>query len=445
MTGVLDGIRAIEFGMAWAGPLAMRFLGDLGADVIKIERRDDRGAGLGGGSEAVARAERDEWEWGRLPGPTFRAGVYPNADPGERPWNRAGTFNKLHRNKRALCMDLKTPAGWDAFERLVRSADILFDNFSPRGVLSLGIDAAAMHALNPRLIRVSMSGYGATGPDRNNVSYGPILEGASGLVSATGYPDGGPIKEGHAYPDPIGGLHGAFGILAALWERERTGLGTTIEISQLETYAAIGGELLLQTSVEGAPAPRGNRSRRYAPQGVYRCAADPGIGNPDIDRDDAWLAITIRSDTDWAALVEEIGAAELRDPSYAAVDGRRAAQDAIDAAIGGWTRDGDKHALAARLQVRGIAAAAVMTNKDLVEDPQLNDRGLIVEWDQPEVGPRRYAGFPIHFSEWAPPEMRPTPGLGQDNQEILRELGFDDGEIAQMQSDGVIATTPTPS
>ena len=440
MTGVLHGIRAIEFGMAWAGPLALRFLGDLGADVIKIERRDDRGAGLGGGSDAIARAEAAAWSWGELPGPTFRAGVFPNADPGEHTWNRAGTFNKLHRNKRALCMDLKTPAGWEAFERLVRSADILFDNFSPRGVDSLGIDAAAMHALNPRLIRVSMSGYGATGPDRNNVSYGPILEGASGLVSATGYPDGGPIKEGHAYPDPIGGLHGCFGILAALWERERTGVGTTIEISQLETYAAIGGELLLQTSLEGPPPRRGNRSRRYAPQGVYRCAADP-----DTTRDDAWLAITIRSDTEWAALVEEIGAAPLQDAGYATVDGRRAAHDAIDAAIGAWTRGGDKHALAARLQARGIAAAAVMTNKDLVEDPQLNDRGLIVEWDQPEVGPRRYAGFPIHFSEWPQPQMRPTPGLGQDNHEILRELGFDDAEIARMESDGVIATSPTPS
>ena len=439
VTGVLEGIRAIEFGMAWAGPLAMRFLADLGADVVKIERRDDRGAGLGGGSEGIARAEAEAWSWGELPGPTFRAGVFPNADPGEHTWNRAGIFNKLHRNKRALCMNLKTPAGWEAFERLVRSADVLFDNLSPRGVDSLGIGPEAMQGLNPRLIRVSMSGYGASGPDRNNVSYGPILEGASGLVSATGYPEGGPIKEGHALPDPIGGLHGTFAILAALWERERTGVGTTIEISQLETYAAIGGELLLQTSVEGPPARRGNRSRRYAPQGVYRCApnADTGSG-------DEWIAISIRSDEEWAAFVQEVSASEFAVANLAIEAGRRSAHVTIDAAISAWTAGQEKHAVAARLQACGVAAAAVLTNKDLVEDPHLNDRGLIVEWDQPEVGPRRYAGFPIHFSDWDPPTMQPSPGLGQHNSEILGELGFSDVEIARMAAEGVIATTPTP-
>ncbi|HJP41194.1 MAG TPA: CoA transferase [Dehalococcoidia bacterium] len=433
MNGLLNGVRVLEFGMAWAGPLAARLMGDLGADVIKIERRDARGAGRGWGSQDTAEAERSAWQWGKLPGPTFRSGIFPDADPGQHPWNRAGIFNKMNRNKRSLCVDLKVPAGWKVFELLVRSADVLLDNLSPLGVDGLGIDAARMQLLNPRLIRVSMSGFGATGPDRNNVSYGPVVEGASGLASATGYEGGEPMKMGVAFPDPVGGLHGAFAVLAALWERERTGVGTAIDLSQLETYTSIAGELLLQTSVEGRPPPtRGNRSRRFAPQGVYRCAGE-----------NSWIAITVRSDKEWIAFVEETGVAALSSREYASLEGRRVAHDEIDAAIGSWTSGFEQGELAERMQRQGIAVSPVLTNKGVVEDPHLRERGFIVEWDQPEVGSRTYGGFPIEFSDRDRPQMCPAPGLGEHNREILEELGFDAQAVDQMERDGVIATSPT--
>ena len=168
---------------------------------------------------------------GKLPGPIFRSGIYPDADPGEHPWNRQGIFNKMHRNKQSLCIDLKTTPGREVFVDLVRISDIVLDNYSPRGVASLGLDYEQLSKYNPRIITVSMSGYGLTGPDSMRVSLGPVLEAHSGLASATGYEDGGPLKMGVAFADPIAALHALAATLAALDQRDRTGVGMGLDFS----------------------------------------------------------------------------------------------------------------------------------------------------------------------------------------------------------------------
>ena len=426
---ILDGIRVLELTIAWAGPLAGRFLGDLGADVIKIEHPTSRGAGLSGFS---VEDDTKDWTWGQLPGPIFRPAIFPDADPGEEPWNRQGVFNKMNRNKRSLCIDLKQPAGREVFDRLVATSDVVLNNYSPRGVRSLGIDHDTLAAINPRIISVSLSGFGSTGPDQDRVSWGPMLEAFSGLAATTGYPDRGPIKMGAALPDPMGGTHCTVAILAALAERERTGSGMFVDISQLETYSSLGGELYVAASVTGEPpARRGNRSPQHAPQGVYPCAGD-----------DAWIAITVQSDDQWVALAERVGNEDLLDPELRLTAARFARHDELDAALAAWTAPQGKFALMHQLQAAGVPASASFTNGDLVEDPHLAARGFIVEWDQPAVGPRRYAGFPIHFSRTPPPPMRPTPDLGADNRAILAELEFDDASIDALERDAVIARTP---
>ena len=175
----------------------------------------------------------------------------------------------------------------------------MLDNFSPRGSRSLGIDHATIREWNPRIISISATGYGHTGPLQQRVSYGPILEAHSGATSVTGYPGVGPLKMGHAFPDPVGGLHTAFALLAALRERERSGEGMFVDISQLETYLGICGELALLSSVEGQPAQRGNRHWSDAPQGVYPCRP---TGEDAADALDVWIAITIDSDEGLARL-----------------------------------------------------------------------------------------------------------------------------------------------
>ena len=435
--GMLSGVRVVEFGYAWAGPLVGRTMGDLGADVIKVEQDNARGGPVP--DDPVLRAALDDWRRGEQVEPTLRASVYPEGQPGAEPWNRSGIYNKHNRNKRGLCANLKTPSGKRIWRRLVEESDVIVDNFSPRGSKSLGIDYETVKRWNPRIISVSCTGYGHTGPFRQRVSYGPVLEAHSGATSVTGYLEGGPMKMGHAFPDPIGGLHGAFAALAALWERDETGQGCFVDLSQLQTYTAVAGELVLETSVQGQPHTRGNRSRDGSLQGVYRCRDE----SPDARESmDMWIAITIEDDDAWGRFKRVVGDGRLDDSRFESKAGRFALHDELDALISAWTRDCDRFELAARLQAADIAALPVMTNGDLVQSEHLRARGFIVEWDQPGVGTYEYGGSPIHFSDRGPAEMRPAPRLGGDNRQICEELGFSDAEIAEFVSDGTLVDTP---
>jgi crotonobetainyl-CoA:carnitine CoA-transferase CaiB-like acyl-CoA transferase len=433
--GFLAGVRVLEFSIAWAGPFAGRFLADLGAEVIKVEHPTARGAGVTGAGGFRANGDLAGWRWGQLPGPVFRSGIYPDADPGERPWNRQGIYNKMNRNKRSLCIDLKAAGARDVLADLVRASDVVLDNYSPRGVKSLGIDHESLALWNPRIISVSLSGYGHTGPDRMRVSWGPILESHSGMAAMTGYAGAGPVKMGVALPDPVGGLHCAVAVLTALAERDRTGRGFFVDISQLETYAAIGGDAYLTASATGAAPPRrGNRSPERAPQGVYPCAGD-----------DEWLAISIESDAEWRALCGVVGE-RLDAASCPSRAERLANHDEIDRAIAAWSAGRDKQEAMRALQAAGVRAAAVMTNRDIVEDQHIAARGFMVEWDQADVGRRRFPGFPIHFSDPEEIPMRGAPPLGADNRYVLVDvLGYPEARLASLAETGVIATAPPES
>ena len=434
---ILDGVRVIEFGYAWAGPLVGRMLGDMGADVIKIEQDTARGGHVP--DDRALRAALDDWRRGEAVEPTLRASVFPEGEPSPDPWNRAGIFNKLNRNKRSFCADLKTESGRAIWRRLVESADVIVDNFSPRGARSLGIDYDTVRKWNPRIISVSCTGFGSTGPFRQRVSYGPVLEAHSGATSVTGYIGGGPIKMGHAFPDPIGGLHGAFAVLAALWERETTGEGCFVDLSQLQTYTAVSGELVLETSVQGQPAMRGNRARNAAPQGVYRCRDERQDARESLDM---WIAITVEDDDAWSRFRDVVSDDRLQDARFDSVDGRFRHHDEIDTVISEWTRDQERAELAQRLQEAEVTALAVMTNADLMQSRQLRERGFIVEWDQPGVGRYEYGGFPIAFGDRPRPEMRPAPSLGGDNRAICEELGFTAEEIDAFEADGTLVDAP---
>jgi crotonobetainyl-CoA:carnitine CoA-transferase CaiB-like acyl-CoA transferase len=430
--GPLSGVRVLEFSVAWAGPLAGRFLADLGAEVIKVEHPSARGVGVTGVGGFRVNEDVRGWQWGRLPGPVFRSGIYPDADPGARPWNRQGVFNKMNRNKRSLCIDLKASGARDVLADLVRASDVVLDNYSPRGVKSLGIDYESLVGWNPRIVRVSLSGYGHTGPDRMRVSWGPILESHSGMAATTGYPGGGPLKMGVALPDPVGGLHCLVAVLIALAERDRAGRGGFVDISQLETYAAIGGETYLAASVTGkAPPRRGNRSPERVPQGVYPCAGD-----------DEWVAISVENDAEWEAFTRVVGET-LAAERYRTRAGRLDHHEEIDQAIRAWSAGRNKRDAMRTLQAAGVRAGAVMTNGDIVEDEHIAARGFMAEWEQADVGRRRFPGFPIHFADPADVPMRGAPMLGADNRYVLVDLlGYPEARVTALEEAGVIATAP---
>jgi crotonobetainyl-CoA:carnitine CoA-transferase CaiB-like acyl-CoA transferase len=199
---LLAGVRVLDATVAWAGPLAGRWLADLGAEVIHVERPTGRGSGVGPND---ASRGNEGWRWGTLPEPAFRSGIYPDADPGARPWNRQGLFNKINRNKRSLCVDLKTTTGRDLFQELVQISDVVLDNWRPRALPALGLGYEELRQINPAIIACSLSGYGAASRYREHVSLGPILEAHAGLAAATGYPGGEAMKLGGRCPTQLAG------------------------------------------------------------------------------------------------------------------------------------------------------------------------------------------------------------------------------------------------
>jgi len=427
----LAGVRVVEFTIAWAGPLVCRMLGDLGADVIKIEHPTARGLAMP--PAEMILAERGGWEWGQLPGPLSRNGIFLNNDPGDDWFNRLGHWNKMNRSKRGLCLDLKASQGRDVLRRLVATADIVVNNYSPRGVRSAGITPAELREMNPGIVTLDMSGFGATGPDAERISWGPVLDAASGLASTTGYPDSGPYKQGIAFPDVVGGLHGTVTALAALWQRWGTGEPVAVDLSQLETAINVAGDQFAEASMRppgAAPLSRnGARARDAAPAGVYRCRGD-----------DAWLALTVEDDAAWKSLAALLGDAECQ-PQWRTGTARHADHDAIDVVIERWTQSRDKHDAAAELQAAGITASAVMTIADIVNDDHSAARGLMVDHARPGEQPQLFPGLPFRF-DTTPAALSPPPRLGQHNDDILAELGYTPAEITALYDSNTIATTP---
>lgn len=423
----LSNKRVAEFTVAWAGPLAGRFLADLGLQVIKVEHPAGRGAQTGPEPESPL-------QWGTLADPLIRAPIYPNAEPGERRWNRSGAINKLNRGKRSLCLDAKAPGGSEVLARLLASVDVVLHNFSPRGADSLGINRAAVEARQPNAVTIAMTGYGGTGPMRSFGAYGPLLEAFGGLDQAMGYEGEAPMRIGVAYPDAIGGALGAAATLGAIWEHAVAGGPVHVDLSQLEGMLSFVGEALVAASVSGvAPARIGNRSIDHAPHGVYRCSGD-----------DAWVAIATRSDAEWRSLASVIGGAELTPRADLAIDARGEQREAIDAAISSWTRGRTAIAAASALQAAGVPACPAFTNRDLVENEHLGARGFMVTLNQPDAGPQRFPGFPIHFSRRTV-TLNGPPGLGDDNDRILGSLGYTPREIADLVGTQTLADKPPPS
>jgi crotonobetainyl-CoA:carnitine CoA-transferase CaiB-like acyl-CoA transferase len=415
LAGPLDGVRVIDLTRVWAGPLAGRLLADLGADVILVERPTGRG------KRAVP------------PEAAQITHLYPDNDVGERPWNRVAGFNKLMRNRRGLTLDLRDDTCREALRRLVRSADVILENFSPRVMAQLGFSDGELRELNPRIIHASMPGFGATGPKRDWVAFGPLIEASSGLSSIMGYPGSGPYRSGIAWPDPVAGMNAAAGVLVALWDRDHGPAGDVphVEVAMIEAMLSFVGDQVTEAQQRGANPPRrGNRDPRHAPQGCYPCAGG-----------DRWIAISVTCDEEWRRLHAVAGLdGALAELTLAE---RQERHDEIDSALERWTRAHEPHGLMRRLQDQGIIAAVVSDARDLVEDPHLAARDAWARIDHPDVGPRMYPGTPIRLSGTPVRYRLPAPTFGQHNEEILQgELGFSAEEVAAMRDRGAIVDAP---
>ncbi len=386
------GMKVLDLSTFWAGAYLTCYLGAFGAEIVKVE--------------SIQRPDGFRY-----------SGAW--AYEGDRWYERSAMWQGTNLNKRDITLDLTSDKGRDLVRRLVRDADVVVENFSPRVIEQFGLDYESLVKLKPDVILVRMPGFGLQGPWRDYVGWALNFEQASGISAATGYAEGPPCNlQGPA--DPIVGVHAGVALLAALEHRHRTGEGQLIEVAQIEVAACIAAEPVIEYSMNAVVQRReGNRSRGHV-QGVYPTAAD-----------DAWVALSVRDDTDWEHIVDAMGRPDLLD--------RILAHDELDTVVADWTRTQTAVNIINVLSARHVPAEQVLTPERMYDIPQLDARGYYDEVEHPVTGPHRYPGWPFkitpgprHHHRFAPPT------LGQHTEEILRGLGLTDDELDELRAQHVI-------
>jgi len=377
----LAGLRILDFTHVLAGPFATRVLGDMGADVVKVNSAD----------RAIG------------------------ANTPEHPY-----YLMWNRNKRALALNMKDAEDRETCRALCDQADVVIDNFSVGVLGRWGVGYEDVSKRNPGVIYVQMSGMGDGGPWSKFVTFAPTIHALSGLTHLTGVPGREDIGIGFSYNDHQAGLHGAVAMLAALMARQRTGRGQRIDVSQFEVGVNFAGPTLLDLYAnDRAARPMGNRLPYddVAPHNVYRCAPAEAAAI----EEERWIAIACMTDEHWQALLTLMGNPKWsRDPALQSASGRVAASDTIDAHIAAWTREQDAYELMVRAQQAGVPAGVVQDGVDLLErDPQL--RGFFEKLTDvhPQLGQTWVDHLPVRFGDTPCEEYIRTRALGEDNDAVL--------------------------
>ena len=399
----LRGLRVLELGWALAVPHAMAWLGSLGAEIIRLE------------SNTHLDTTRVSWAGAAdgIPGP-----------------NRSAFFNGLNLSKKSITLNLGHPEGIALAKAIIRRSDIVAENFSVGTMEKLGLDYATLCALKPNLIVLSGSPLGRDGPERLATGWGPNTQAYAGLPYLTGYEGGPPSGIGGNWPDYMIGVSMVLAVLTALHYRRRTGRGQLLEVAMAETVATMIPEAILDYTMNGRHGIRlGNHHPAMAPHSVYRCKGD-----------DKWVAIAVQTDLEWQALRRAMGSpAWADDPVFDAAAGRQLRQRELDERIAEWTRQHTHYEVMRLLQPLGIAAAPCLDVHELAADPQLQERGFLVELDHKEIGKRRLAGLPAKFSAMPQIAYGPAPLLGEHNEEIFCGLlGLSADEVKRLQDRQVI-------
>ena len=402
----LDGIRVLDMTWAWAGPFCTMNLAHMGADVIRLE------------SEVRPDLYR-------------RLSIFP-ADMDEG-INRSGMFNQWNQGKSSIGVDLSKPAGIELVKSLVAESDVLVQNFATGVMERLGLSYDVLAAINPRLIMASVSGYGQVGPWKEYIGYGPAMPPLTGLSAATGYVDGAAQEIGLSMPDPTAGITAAWEIVAAITRRDQSGRGDHLDVSLWEATAVLNMEAWMQYALTGTePKRQGNGSQTMCPHGIFPCRSN--------NDEESWIAIACESDDLWQKLAPCISDELLTDQRFTGFKARKQNEQVLNETLSVWTATQDRYALANHLQSVGIAAYAVMTTKDIVDNRQLGARGFIERLDHPEVGRRAHTGIPWRFRHRKNGVQKPAPCLGADTVSCLRTLlAMDDAQIERLIEDGVVS------
>jgi crotonobetainyl-CoA:carnitine CoA-transferase CaiB-like acyl-CoA transferase len=414
----LEGIRVIDMTVVWAGPFGGALLGDLGAEVIKIDSTQRLDANSRGQNVTVDQ---------------LREAGHTIADDA-RPWNLSANFNSVGRNKKSVTMDLLRPEGREVFYRLAKNSDVFLENNAPDVVRRLGISYDVLSRHNPELIMISLPAFGSSGPYSHFRAYGSNMEAVVGHTLLRSYPDTDATNTtGVFLADAAGGATSAFAVMAALLRRRKTGHGQFIDMSQAENVMHTLSQAVMDYSMnKRVQSTLGNRHPSRAPQGCYRCAGE-----------DAWLTVSCGTDDEFRALCQVMGRPDLpSEERFATTLARHNHQDEIDKEISAWTFDKDKFEAFHALQAAGVPAAPVVSPGEAFVDPHLRERD---DWQQvthPVVGTQWHYKSPIHHMSETPLNIRKHAAcLGEDNEYVYKQVcGYTDEEYRWFVDNGHAGT-----
>lgn len=391
-SAALERLRVLDLSRVRAGPTCVRIFADFGADVIKIESP-------------------------------------PGLDPNE---NMSGPrhgydMQNLHRNKRSLTLNLKKESARAVLRRLIGTADLLVENFRPDVKERLGLDFETLHALNPRLILVSISGFGQSGPYRLRAGFDQIAQGMGGMMSVTGLPGQGPVRAGIAVADSAAGLYGAIGALVALQERAVSGKGQWVQTSLLEAQIAMMDFQAARYLVEGKVPPQAGNDHPYAtPMGVYATR-------------DGHINIGVGAEGHWRSFCGAIGRPDLaEDERYNSLEKRFSARPELRVLIEDVLTTQDSADWLAAFEQAAVPAGPIYAVDAMFEDPQVRHLQIAQPVRHPKLGDFRVVGEPVGLSRTPASVATPTPDAGDHNAEILAELGYDEAAIAGLRAEGAI-------
>ncbi|MBI2906798.1 MAG: CoA transferase [Chloroflexi bacterium] len=400
-TQVFEGVKVLDFTWAGAGPMAVRYLADHGAEVIHVESAT---------TPEILRTT-----------PPFRDGIVG--------MNRSAYFPNFNCNKYGISLNLNHPRASEVTERLVAWSDIVAENFRPGVMKRWRLAYEDLIKIKPDLIMLSSSQQGQTGPRSTQPGLGAQLVSLAGFTQIGGWPDRGPTGPYGPYTDTIAPLFSAAALIAALDYRRRTGKGQHLDISQYEAAAQFLAPLFLDYEVNGRVAGRnGNRSDYAAPHGAYACRGD-----------DRWCVIAVFNDDEWRRLCAAMGAPELvDDPRFADLESRKRHEDDLDRLVSDWTQRHTAEEVMGMLQAQGVDAGVVQTAEDLHSDPQLAYRHFFRELEHSEIGPHFYDGSPFILSDTPADLHRAGPCMGEHNEPVVTGiLGFSDAEFLSLLEAGV--------
>jgi crotonobetainyl-CoA:carnitine CoA-transferase CaiB-like acyl-CoA transferase len=391
----LAGVRVIDFTRILAGPFGAMFLGDMGAEVIKVE---EPGKG------------DDTRGW-----PPFAGG-------------EATYFLSVNRNKKSLTLNMKAPEGQAILRKLIAKADVVLENFRPGTMERLGFGYESLRAKNPRLVYCAISGFGESGPEASRPGYDLIVQGESGVMDITGFPDGPPVKVGNSIADLVAGMSAAQGITLALLARARTGKGQRVEIGMLDVMASL---LTYQAGLYwnggGRPTRRGNQHPSIVPYEVFRAQ-------------DGYLTLGVANNSLWEKTCRALGREDLaRDPRFDSEAHRVSHRETLIPLLNDLFRTRPADEWLARLDQAGVPVGKIKTVAEVCESPHLKARGMVVKLPHPKAGSITMMGVPIRLHETPGAATVPPPLLGEHTDEILtRLLRIPKARIEKLRAAGVV-------